>query len=75
MSILEKKAIRAYSRALAGLIDFGRLFRYDELGSRIKDLPWRHEESGQTLFAPCPALGGIICGDCSVLNVAKRQPP
>jgi HTH-type transcriptional regulator, global nitrogen regulator NrpRI len=37
VSILEEKGIRAYSRALAGLIDFGRLFRYEELGSRIKD--------------------------------------
>jgi HTH-type transcriptional regulator, global nitrogen regulator NrpRI len=36
MSILEEMGIRAYSRALAGLIDFSRLFRYEEMGSRIK---------------------------------------
>lgn len=37
VSILEEKGIRAYSRALAGLIDFGRLFRYEELETRIGD--------------------------------------
>lgn len=36
MSILEEMGIRAYSRALAGLIDFTRLFRYEEMGARIK---------------------------------------
>ena len=36
VSVLEEKGIRAYSRALAGLVDFGRLFRYEEMESRIK---------------------------------------
>lgn len=36
VSILEEKGIRAYSRALAGLVDFGRLFRYEEMESRIR---------------------------------------
>ncbi|OPY68701.1 MAG: Ribonuclease R winged-helix domain protein [Syntrophorhabdaceae bacterium PtaU1.Bin034] len=36
VSILEEMGIRAYSRALAGLIDFSRLFRYDEMASRIR---------------------------------------
>ncbi|MBP1730460.1 MAG: putative cytosolic protein [Deltaproteobacteria bacterium] len=36
VSILEEKGIRAYSRALAGLVDFGRLFRYEEMESRLK---------------------------------------
>jgi HTH-type transcriptional regulator, global nitrogen regulator NrpRI len=35
VSILEETGIRAYSRALAGLIDFSRLFRYEEMESRI----------------------------------------
>jgi hypothetical protein len=38
VSILEEKGIRAYSRALAGLIDFGRLFRYEEMKSRLNEL-------------------------------------
>jgi HTH-type transcriptional regulator, global nitrogen regulator NrpRI len=38
VSILEEKGIRAYSRALAGLIDFGRLFRYEEMESRLSEL-------------------------------------
>ncbi len=36
VAILEETGIRVYSRALAGLIDFNRLFHYDELRSRIK---------------------------------------
>jgi repressor of nif and glnA expression len=36
VSILEEMGIRAYSRALAGLIDFSRLFPYDEIASRIE---------------------------------------
>jgi HTH-type transcriptional regulator, global nitrogen regulator NrpRI len=36
VSILEEKGIRAYSRALAGLVDFGRLFRYEEMESRLR---------------------------------------
>lgn len=38
VSILEETGIRAYSRALAGLIDFNRLFPYEELGSRLQPL-------------------------------------
>jgi repressor of nif and glnA expression len=37
VSILEETGVRAYSRAMAGLIDFNRLFRYEELERRIKD--------------------------------------
>lgn len=37
VSILEETGVRAYSRALAGIIDFGRLFRYEEMESRIKE--------------------------------------
>ncbi len=36
VSILEEAGIRAYSRALAGLIDFRRLFRFEEADDRIK---------------------------------------
>jgi hypothetical protein len=36
VSILEETGVRAYSRALGGLIDFNRLFRYDEMESRIQ---------------------------------------
>jgi len=36
VSILEEAGIRAYSRALAGLIDFRRLFRFEEAYDRIK---------------------------------------
>lgn len=36
VSILEETGVRAYSRALGGLIDFNRLFRYDEMESRIR---------------------------------------
>jgi HTH-type transcriptional regulator, global nitrogen regulator NrpRI len=35
VSIIEESGVRAYSRALAGLIDFSRLFRYEEMGNRI----------------------------------------
>ena len=35
VAILEETGVRVYSRALAGLIDFDRLFHYDELQSRI----------------------------------------
>ncbi|HVN98201.1 MAG TPA: NrpR regulatory domain-containing protein [Syntrophorhabdaceae bacterium] len=37
VSILEEAGTRAYSRALAGLIDFSRLFRYTEMKSQIKE--------------------------------------
>ncbi len=37
VSILEENGVRAYSRALAGIIDFSRLFRYEEMESRIKE--------------------------------------
>lgn len=37
VSILEENGIRAYSRALAGLIDFNRLFRYEEMEDRISN--------------------------------------
>jgi len=36
VAILEETGIRVYSRALAGLIDFNKLFHYDELKGRIK---------------------------------------
>jgi repressor of nif and glnA expression len=36
MSIFEEMGTRAYSRALAGLVDFSKLFRYEEIGSRAK---------------------------------------
>jgi|EPASupsiteSAE347_1022098.scaffolds.fasta_scaffold00402_32 repressor of nif and glnA expression len=36
VSILEETGVRAYSRALAGLIDFKRLFRFDEMEDRIR---------------------------------------
>jgi len=37
VSILEENGVRAYSRALAGLIDFGRLFHYKEMEERLKE--------------------------------------
>jgi repressor of nif and glnA expression len=37
VSILEETGVRAYSRAMAGVIDFNRLFRYEEMETRIKD--------------------------------------
>jgi hypothetical protein len=36
VSILEETGVRAYSRALGGLIDFNRLFRYEEMDDRIQ---------------------------------------
>lgn len=36
VGILEENGVRAHSRALAGLIDFSRLFHYRELGERLK---------------------------------------
>jgi repressor of nif and glnA expression len=36
VSILEETGIRAYSRALAGLIDYSRLFPYEELGDHVR---------------------------------------
>jgi hypothetical protein len=36
VSILEETGVRAYSRALAGLIDFKRLFRFEEMEERIR---------------------------------------
>lgn len=36
VSILEETGVRAYSRALGGLIDFNRLFRYEEMEDRIR---------------------------------------
>ena len=35
VSILEETGVRVYSRAMAGLLDFNRLFRYEELESRV----------------------------------------
>jgi len=40
VSILEENGIRAYSKALGGLVDFNRLFRYEEMESRIQ--PFLH---------------------------------
>jgi repressor of nif and glnA expression len=37
VSILEESGVRAYSRAMAGVIDFNRLFRYEEMETRIRD--------------------------------------
>ncbi len=36
VSILEENGFRSYSRALGGLIEFNRLFRYEEMGNRIQ---------------------------------------
>jgi HTH-type transcriptional regulator, global nitrogen regulator NrpRI len=36
MSILEEMGVRVYSRALSGLIDFTRLFKYGEMEARLK---------------------------------------
>jgi len=36
VSILEETGVRAYSRALGGLIDFNRLFRHEEMENRIR---------------------------------------
>ena len=37
MSILEETGLRVYSRAMSGLLEFNRLFRYEELESRVRD--------------------------------------
>lgn len=37
VSILEETGYRVYSRALSGLIDFGRLFHYDEMEHRLRE--------------------------------------
>ena len=37
VSILEETGVRVFSRALSGLIEFNRLFHYEELESRIKE--------------------------------------
>ncbi len=36
VAIMEEKGVRVHSRALAGLINFQRLFHYSELESRLK---------------------------------------
>jgi len=36
MSILEETGLRVYSRAMANLLEFNKLFRYEELGSRVE---------------------------------------
>ncbi|MDD5167956.1 MAG: NrpR regulatory domain-containing protein [Syntrophales bacterium] len=36
VAILEENGVRVHSRALAGLIDFNRLFHYRELGKRLQ---------------------------------------
>lgn len=36
MSILEETGLRVNSRAMSGLLEFNKLFRYEELGSRVK---------------------------------------
>jgi len=38
VSILEETGHRVYSRALSGLIDFGRLFHYDHMEERLQEL-------------------------------------
>jgi hypothetical protein len=37
VAILEETGVRVYSRALAGLLEYNRLFHYEELESRIRD--------------------------------------
>jgi len=37
VAILEETGVRVYSRAMAALIDFNRLFHYEELESRIRN--------------------------------------
>ena len=37
-AILEESAIKTESRALAGIIEYDRLFHYSELESRFKDI-------------------------------------
>ena len=36
VSILEESGFRVHSRALSGLMDFARLFHYEEMGARLK---------------------------------------
>jgi len=36
VAVLEEMGIRAYSRAMAGLLDFNKLFRYEELEERVR---------------------------------------
>jgi hypothetical protein len=36
VAIIEENGVRVHSRALAGLIDFSRLFHYSEMGERLK---------------------------------------
>jgi len=36
VSILEESGFRVHSRALSGLMDFGRLFHYEEMGARLE---------------------------------------
>ena len=36
VSILEESGFRVHSRALSGLIDFGRLFHYEEMAARLQ---------------------------------------
>ena len=36
VSVLEETGVRAYSRALAGLVDFGRLFPYQDMEARVR---------------------------------------
>ena len=38
VSILEETGLRVYSRAMASLIDYNRLFYYEELGSRVRGI-------------------------------------
>jgi HTH-type transcriptional regulator, global nitrogen regulator NrpRI len=38
VAVLEEMGIRAYSRAMAGLLDFNKLFRYEELEERVRAL-------------------------------------
>jgi repressor of nif and glnA expression len=38
VSILEETGHRVYSRALSGLLDFGRLFHYDHMEERLQEL-------------------------------------
>ncbi len=37
MSILEETGLRVYSRAMAGFVEFNKLFRYEELERRVHD--------------------------------------
>ena len=38
VAILEEIGLKVHSRALSGLVDFRRLFPYEELGDRIRDM-------------------------------------